>query len=543
MPSIDWIGKAAVERHHLEVPYRLVHCDVKLSAGDVAAGNLLVQGDNLEALRALLPYYAGQIKCVYIDPPYNTGNEGWAYNDRVNSPQIQRWLGQVVGGEAEDLSRHDKWLCMMYPRLRLLRDFLRDDGVVFVSIDDNEVHRLRMLMDEIFGSDKTEIIIWRKSDDGRYGKMKNTNTVRSDHEYVIAGFKSKQELNKIKRLPYFSTPPRKEEGGRKWWTGYIARGERGSNESHANYYTVTAPNGKKFTAQFEESKEEFARLNENGYVHWAESGVPYRKIYTDELRLTVSSSVLLDVGTSFQGKIDLTEIFGVDGKFDNPKPVNLIFRLVELATANCPDAIVLDSFAGSGTTAEAVLKLNARDKGNRVFILVEMEKSVSENITAKRVQTVINGYKIVAKKIKKIIQGYTGKDKTIHPLGGGFRFCTLGLPLFDANGNIGKTVKFGDLAAHIFFSETGKPIPKRPRKALIGEDEGRAIYLLYNGIMGDKRRDSGNMLTSKTLAKLPKPSVADMQRVVFAEGTLLSAERLAREKVDFRQIPYKIRVR
>ena len=151
MPTLDWIGKKAVVNHHREVPYRLIHCDGDLSAGDPDAGNLLVQGDNLEALKSLLPYYAGKVKCIYIDPPYNTGSEGWVYNDNVASPEIKAWLGKVVGKEAEDLSRHDKWLCMIYPRLRLLKEFLRDDGVIFVSLDDNEIENLLAVMNDVFG--------------------------------------------------------------------------------------------------------------------------------------------------------------------------------------------------------------------------------------------------------------------------------------------------------------------------------------------------------------------------------------------------------
>jgi len=158
MPTLNWIGKDAVVNHHREVPYHLLRCDNNLSVGDPGSGNLLVEGDNLLALKALLPYYAGQVKCIYIDPPYNTGNENWIYNDNVTSPQIRKWLGKVVGGEAEDLSRHDKWLCMMYPRLALLREFLREDGVIFISIDDNEVHHLQSLMTEVFGSKMMQLI-------------------------------------------------------------------------------------------------------------------------------------------------------------------------------------------------------------------------------------------------------------------------------------------------------------------------------------------------------------------------------------------------
>ena len=182
MPTLDWIGKNAVLNHHRQVPYRLLQCNGKLSAGDPDAGNLLVQGDNLEALKALLPYYAGKVKCIYIDPPYNTGNEGWAYNDNVNSPEIRQWLRQTVGKEGEDLSRHDKWLCMMYPRLALLRDFLTVDGAIFISIDDNEVQNLRAVMDEVFGPRNfVATVIWQKMD----GPKNTAIHLSEDHDYIV----------------------------------------------------------------------------------------------------------------------------------------------------------------------------------------------------------------------------------------------------------------------------------------------------------------------------------------------------------------------
>ncbi len=163
MPTLNWIGKEAVVKHHKEVPFRLLEPVPELSCGDSGSGNLIVQGDNLHALKALLPRYAGQVKCIYIDPPYNTGNEGWVYNDNVNSPEIRKWLGEVVGKEGETLDRHDRWLCMMYPRLVLLRQFLREDGAIFVSIDDNEVAALRLVMDEIFGAKNfVATVLWQK---------------------------------------------------------------------------------------------------------------------------------------------------------------------------------------------------------------------------------------------------------------------------------------------------------------------------------------------------------------------------------------------
>ncbi len=182
MPTLDWIGKKAVINHHRQVPFRLLHCDQELSVGDPEAGNLLVQGDNLEALKALLPYYAGQVKCIYIDPPYNTGNENWVYNDNVNSPEMQKWLRKTVGKEAEDLSRHDKWLCMMYPRLALLREFLREDGAIFISIDDNEVHHLRLIMDEIFGARNfVATVIWQKI----FSTKNTARHLSESHDFII----------------------------------------------------------------------------------------------------------------------------------------------------------------------------------------------------------------------------------------------------------------------------------------------------------------------------------------------------------------------
>ena len=183
--------------HHREVPYRLVHCDGDLSTGDPGAGNLLVQGDNLEALKALLPYYAGKVKCIYIDPPYNTGNEGWVYNDNVNSAEIKAWLGNVVGKEAEDLSRHDKWLCMMYPRLRLLREFLREDGVIAVSVDENEHRHLTLAMDELFGSqNRIETLIWKKS----YGGGAKSKHVVNTHEYIEFFARDKTKIDRLARI-------------------------------------------------------------------------------------------------------------------------------------------------------------------------------------------------------------------------------------------------------------------------------------------------------------------------------------------------------
>ena len=528
MPKIDWIGKGVVVNHHREVAYRLVHCDKGFSAGDAAAGNLLVQGDNLEALRALLPYYAGRVKCIYIDPPYNTGNEGWVYNDRVNSPEIREWLGKVVGGEADDLCRHSKWLCMMYPRLRLLRDFLREDGVIFISIDDNEQHHLRMLMDEIFGANNfISSFVWHKKNvvqnDAKFASV--------NHEHVLC-YRKSDSLSEFYLMIRderadlrYKNPDNDPRGA---WQSVALQAKSGDQSM---VYSVRFSNGVQWkppSGTFPKfSEKKILELYADGRLWFGKDGkaVPRLKKYLSEVQQGLVSSTVLkpeDVGSTQSATELLKNIMGGANVFSSPKPVQLIQKLISLVAEK--NAIVMDSFAGSGTTAHAVLQQNKADGGNRKFVLVEMDKNISENITAKR--------------IAKAIKGYKNGDKTVAPLGGGFHFCTLGTSLFDENGNIGGKVKFADLAAHIFFSETGTPIAKRAKTPLLGVCDNRAIYLLFNGVMGDN-----NALTIAALHSLPPPPQNGMTRVIYAESTLLSKERLAREKIEFRQIPYKIRLR
>lgn len=535
MPKIDWIGKDAVARHHLDVPYRLLHCNGGLSAGAADAGNLLVRGDNLEALKSLMPYYAGKVSCVYIDPPYNTGNEGWAYNDKVNSPQIRRWLNKVVGDEDADLCRHDKWLCMMYPRLRLLREFLRDDGVIFVSIDDNEQHRLRMLMDEIFGGNNfVAQFVWRK----KYGGGKGARFFVDLHEYVFC------YARQIASLPDFYVERKEgqkeifiekdkfyEERGK-----YYTRPLKSGLAHRANLiYPIECPDGSFAKTQWICSEETFFALKKEGRIVFKklQTGgyAVYKKFYErDNAGKVLPESILYDIAYNQNAKEEIKSLFAIkegrDIPFQYAKPLGLLCHFLEM-TGN-KNALVMDSFAGSGAMAHAVLRQNKKDGGNRRFVLVEMEKKVAENITAKRIQ--------------KAIKGYKSEGKIFPPLGGGFRYCTLGKPLFNEFGGIAPDVKFNDLAAHIFFSETGSPLPKKTKTALLGVFEGRAVYLLFNGIMGDKSEDGGNILTPDTLHNLPpNPLGENAPRVVYGEGCLLSPSRLRRENILFLQIPYKIK--
>jgi site-specific DNA-methyltransferase (adenine-specific)/adenine-specific DNA-methyltransferase len=554
MPTLNWIGKEAVVNHHQHVPFQLLKNVPELACGDPGSGNLIVQGDNLVALKALLPYYAGQVKCIYIDPPYNTGNEGWVYNDNTNSPLIREWLGKAVGKEAEDLSRHDKWLCMMYPRLALLRQFLREDGVLFFTIDDAEVGNAMMLGNEIFGRENNRAaIIWQHSVQPK-GYSEN---ISIHHNYLLVFAKS--EVFKFRDIPRkeehnanYSNPDNDPNGP--WRSGDVRNALYRPNL----IYDLITPSGKiiKPPAKgWRWSKETMAeRIKTGEIVFRADETRIVRKIYLNKQEGRAPESIWFgeDVGTTREANQELKDIFG-QSPFDTPKPTKLIERVLQIATN--PGDLILDSFAGSGTTGHAVLNLNAESMNHkerkdhkeeieaedslcslsslrlnppRRFILVEMEPKIAQDITAERV--------------RRVAQGYTNaKGEKVEGLGGGFRFCELGEPLFDANGQIKPSVHFADLARHVYFTETGEPLPRERvlKSPLIGECRGVGIYLLFNGILGDKRANGGNILTRAVLAQLPK---YDGQKVIYCTGCLLGKDRLQAEKITIRQTPYEIKV-
>lgn len=542
MPTLNWIGKEAVIHHHRDVPYRLVHCNGKLSAGDPEAGNLLVQGDNLQALKALLPYYAGKVKCIYIDPPYNTGNEGWVYNDNVNSPGIKKWLGETVGKEAEDLSRHDKWLCMMYPRLRLLREFLREDGVIFVSMDDSESGSLRMLMDEVFGhSNFLASIIWQKV----FSPKNSARFFSDDHDYIYVYAKNLDlcQLGLLARSSdqdsRYSNPDNDPRGP--WTSGDLSA----RNFYGEGTYPVETPSGRIISGPptgmyWRVSRNKMGELDADGRVWWGDSkdNVPRLKRFLSEVKQGVVPQTLWfykDVGHTQEAKKELLETVAFADSasvFITPKPTRLMKRIIQIATE--PGDTILDSFAGSGTTGHAILDLNKQDGGNRKFILVEMESEICTDVTAERLKRVINGYE----------KDQNGKTEKIEGLGGGFRYCTLGNPLFDEFGDVAEAVTYPDLAAHIFFSETGTPIPHKAREGdpFLGTYQGRAVYLLFSPAdLGNPRESGGNVLTPDTLGALPAPPEDSKGvRVIYGEGCMVSGERLKTENIVFKQIPYQV---
>ena len=522
MPTLDWIGKSAVVNHHQDVPYRLLNDNPALSAGSPDTGNLLVQGDNLQALKALLPYYAGQVKCIYIDPPYNTGNEGWIYNDNVNSPEIRRWLGQTVGKESEDLSRHDKWLCMMYPRLVLLREFLREDGSIFISIDDNEVATLRLIMDEIFGAKNFQAEIeWQK----RYTRSNNTDSFTSviDHTVVYQkneAFKPNLFEREETANARYTNPDNDLRGP---WKSIPFLNPLSCKERPNLCYDIINPNTqqviKPSLKAWRSEENVFNRLVKQNKIWWGKDGkskTPSVKRFLSEMERGMTPINFWDyqfAGHTDAANAEIKAIFGAK-VFDTPKPTLLIKRILQLAS-DC-DSLILDSFAGSGTTGDAVMQLNKEDGGNRRVILVEMEANIAQTVTAERLRRVICGY------------GDTPG------LGGGFRYATLSEPLLDEGGQISKGVTFGDLARHIYFAEAQEPLLETIDEGnpLIGCANGLAYYLLWKG------HGTETVLDNTVLRTLPSH---DGPKVVYADGCRVSATRLKAAGVVFTQVPYEVK--
>ena len=549
MPTLNWIGKEAVVKHHKEVPFRLLEpapelsCD-KVGAGDdpkvvqsKASGNLIVQGDNLHALKALLPRYAGQVKCIYIDPPYNTGNEGWVYNDNVNSPEIRRWLGEVVGKEGETLDRHDRWLCMMYPRLVLLKQFLREDGAIFVSIDDNEVATLRLLMDEIFEARNfVATVMWQK----KYAVANDHKTIAPMHDFVLVYQRSPAWQRNLLPRDNEKNDQYKYEDENGVFRNSDYTCNKTAEERPNLYYPVKNPNTgeeiwPKRTRVWAYSQNEHLRHIDEDLIYWGKDGkgkVPAYKRYKHALRNADGVVPQTLWHHEFAGHTDgsrkefrevLHDVPSVSD-FATPKPSLLIQRVLQIATDK--DSLVLDSFSGSGTTGHAVLKQNAEDGGNRRFILVEMDENIARNVTAERV--------------KRVATGYTNaKGNAVDGLGGGFQFCRLSAePLFTAEGQIRADVTFAQLAEFVWFAETGSGYTGKGDSPLLGEHEGRAIYLLYNGILKDKSIAGGNVLTGPVFDVLPKFAGP---KVIYAAANRMGG-RAAREYITFKQTPYALEV-
>ena len=556
MPTLQWVGKDKVVNHHLDVPFRVLNKVSSIRAPEGApvnsTDNRIIHGDNLEALKSLLPEFEGKVKCIYIDPPYNTGNEGWVYNDAVNDPKMKRWLGQVVGKEGDDLSRHDKWLCMMYPRLKLLHRLLHPDGVLFVSIDDDEAHTLRLVLDEIFGRrGRLATFVWRTD-----GNFDNQAKIKNCHEYIYMYSKSPDAF------PHPSVVDPATPGDSKLFRPVI-RNTVVKNGAKNPPSKITLPIG--FPADFEagtiaprtdkwphflstanvacgaltnavtiesgwssldmlqafisnsfqplldrKQQETVFRLMPSGAIESVKTRKPSHVI-----------TVLTGQGSTQAASADLAE-HGI--AFSYPKPRGLVRYLISMIDDE--ECIVLDSFAGSGTTAHAVLDLNRQEGERRRFILIEMEGYAS-SLTAERIKAAIRG-------------DADASDRA--PLGGGFDYYTVGEPMFLADDNLNEAVGTEAIRAYVAYSEgipsddqTTVENPHSPY--LLGLNRETAWIFHYEP-------DRATSLDMDFLAGLRfgastgagKPGTV----IIYADRCLLSAAFMAKHGIIFKKIPRDI---
>ena len=508
MPLLHWLTRDDDIHAATHTPYRLLEQVAAHSHGDGDTGNMLIQGDNLDALKALLPYYAGKVKCIYIDPPYNTRSAFEHYDDNLE---------------------HAQWLAMMYPRLELLRSLLAEDGSIWVSIDDNEGHYLKVIMDEVFGrSNFVASNVWQK----RYSR-ENRETIGDVHEYLLVYVKNQERFKKARnRIPldeaqakiYRNPADPKEQDSAKRWRGLpmTAQGFRPNQ-----MYVITAPNGKTHRPPegrcWSMIEPEYLKLRAKERIYWGKDGNAQPSVirFLSEVEGLVPWTWWPheEVGHTDESKKECNALFGADVSFGTPKPERLISRVLLIATK--PGDLVLDSVLGSGTTAAVAHKMGRR------YIGIEMGDHAMTHCVPR---------------LQKVIEGEQGgiSEAVGWQGGGGFRFYRLGVPVFDETGHLSPAIRFAPLAAHLWFVQTGIPYKGRANSPFLGAHEGVGYYLLYNGILGDKSVNGGNVLTGKLLASLPSH---DGEKVIFGEGCRLSAERLSAERITFRQIPYEIKAR
>lgn len=581
MPTLEWIGKSKVVNHHQEVPFRVLERQYSFDkmgkhTEDNGSDNMIIHGDNLEALKALLPQYEGRVKCIYIDPPYNTGNEKWCYNDNVNDPHIQKWLGEVVGKEGEDLTRHDKWLCMMYPRLMLLQKLLADDGAIFISIDDNELYNLKSICDEIFGASSfVSNISWQRT----YSTRNDSKGIVNEVEHILVYSKQPgwnpnklprtAEMDAIYKNPDNDSRPWASDNpyapgaathqgmvyaiqhpfdgrllypsnGRCWtfgqeqmleymnaWANYELRDLHDEKERAAICGISELDVRKEVKAimlsdSLDIASKRAQSVLERGswprfYFTKGGKGGIRRKTYLENVggKLPTNFWPYTEVGHTDEAAKQIKAIFGGEATFDTPKPSRLIEFVLKIASSE--DALILDSFAGSGTTAHAVLNMNKADGGHRKFILVEMG-DYADTTTAERVKRVINGY---------------GKDKNaVGGTGGNFSYYELGERLLLPDGNLNESVGIDKIRDYIWYTETKKPAVSQQNgnPYFLGENNHTAYYFYYEP-------DQMCVLDYAFLSTIPEKAE---NYLIYADRCALSESDLLRFGITFKKIPRDI---
>lgn len=591
--ELSFKGKEFVHNHHLAVPFRPLVPHADKGIGPVALdGNLIIHGDNLHALKSLMPMYAGKVDCIFIDPPYNTGNEGWSYNDNVNSPMIKEWLAANPIG-IEDGLRHDKWCAMMWPRLRLLHELLSDRGTIWITLDGNEMHRAKLMLDAIFGDENgLGTLVWEKSDSPRM----DAHTFSSSHDFILAYAKNPDDMI-FQRIEQDDDVPshysQLDNNGRSYYLKPLrAMGGQGeTREARPNlYYALTAPDGSEVFPKRQDDSDGAWRWSKDkterevARIEWREGRngwTPYFRIYADTSAGRPPETIWYhqDVGSSRAAKAQIKEIFS-EAAFDTPKPLGLLARVLEIATE--PNSIVVDSFAGSGTTAHAVLDANKRDSGNRKFILVETE-DYADTLTAERIRRVINGYPFkgtqktellrenlnwhvlkkadalvgrveaienlhgheydrIAKQVKDgelIVTGEKTIAERAEGLGGSFTYCTLGepveldrvltgdlLPAFD---------QLGGVLFHMATNRTLDPAALDAESFYLGEAGDTHVWLIYRADLDWlKSPDAALTLARAKQFAQAKPG---KKHQVFAASRYVSQKMLAEQNIPVEFVP------
>lgn len=512
MPFLDWVNKNQAKQTTSDVPYHLLQHQA--SYGDPAAENMLIQGDNLLALKALLPFYAGRVKCIFIDPPYNTQSAFEHYDDKLE---------------------HSQWLSLMYPRLVLLRELLSEDGSIWVSIDDREAHYLKVLMDEVFSrANFVSTIIWEKSDSPRM----DAQFFSSRHDFVLCYARdvARMQVNRLVIAGAAAHYDKTDDDGNLYYLKPLrAMGGQGdSREARPNlYYALHAPDGTDVFPKRQDGSDGAWRWSrekvaaEASRIEWRQGRAgwtPYYRIYAEENSVRPPETIWFhgDVGSNRTSKAEVKAVVPEQIPFGTPKPEALMSRIIDISTK--PGDIVIDSFLGSGTTAAVAHKMGRR------YVGIEMGAHAQTHCILR---------------LQKVIEGEQGGiSKAVNwEGGGGFRFYTLGEPVFQSDGAINPQVKFAPLAGYIWHFETGQPASQIFDSPLLGVHEGTAYYLLYNGILGDRRPASGNVLTQAVLNAIDELFPHAGPKVIYGETTRLGEQRLTAANITFKQIPYDIRAR
>ena len=546
MPTLEFKGKQHIYAHHLTVPYRPLIVDPKRSfprhqtqksatpvlGSSLADGNLIIHGDNLHALKALLPTWAGRIQCIYIDPPYNTGNGGWIYRDNVSAPLLKEWYQTAAQVDNEDLERHDKWACMMWPRLQLMRDLLSEDGAIFISIDDNEQHHLRSIMDEIFGSANFSAnLIWQK----KFSPQNDARYFSDNHDFIIAYAKDKSSysINLLPRTQAHNDRYRNPDDDPRgpWASGGIDV----KTYSPEYDYPITTPSGRVVTPPggscWRYSPERLQELIDDNRIWFGKDGdnVPRIKRFLAEVKDGITPLTVWthdDVGHTQSGTQELNQM---DLRFPSPKPHTLLKRLFEIVTH--PNSVILDSFAGSGTTAHATLRLNAEDGGKRRFILVELEDYADE-ITAERVRRVIKD------------DAESDDPSLCEESASSFTYCTLGAPIDIDAMLIGKHLPtFATLAAYIFNTATGRSgelgrIRRLNEDGLFHSDDTGDYYLLYKRSL-PWLRSNASILSDEHAMRIQQAH-GGRGALVFGAGSQMGRRKLLEMGITFCALPYEL---